>query len=385
MGYIERKAKIIIIVSIIAVISSGLIITIILFNRSNYNNLDIDLNFNEDNAFSYIQDQLIINTTHYRIPGTQGREDCAQYFISKFQQINPLFSYILHNFTVNSIECQNVLFKLNENYSNILILGSHYDSRARATKDTSDPDLPVPGANDGASGSAVLIELANALYVRKDEINAQIWFLFFDAEDQGYDLSAGISGWDWCEGSKQFIMEIANFYNNSQESFDAMILLDMVGGINLQFINEQRSTSTLLNELFETGRALGFTNEFPQNPVIASIYDDHVPFANYGIPTADLIINFWNNPNWPYHHTTLDNIDHISKASLEVSGKTVEQFIYNNYYNTSLQQNKWFDDINLLDTETTIIIISAISILGIISIIILIRKKIIHGNNNNEN
>ncbi|MFX0009554.1 MAG: M28 family peptidase, partial [Candidatus Hermodarchaeota archaeon] len=301
MGYIERKAKIIIIVSIITVISSGLIITIILFNRSNFNNLDIDLNFNEDYAFSYIQDQLNINTTHYRIPGTQGREDCAQYFISKFQQIDSLFIHTLHNFTVNSVDCQNVLFKLNENHSNILILGSHYDSRARATKDTSDPDLPVPGANDGASGSAVLIELANALYVRKDEINAQIWFLFFDAEDQGYDLGAGISGWDWCEGSKQFVMEIANFYNNSQESFEAMILLDMVGGNNLQFINEQRSTSTLLNELFETGRALGFTNEFPQNPIIASIYDDHVPFADDGIPSADLIINFWNNPNWPYH------------------------------------------------------------------------------------
>ena len=264
-------------------------------------------------------------------------------------------------------------------------MGAHYDSRARATKDTSDPDLPVPGANDGASGSAVLIELANALYVRKDQINAQIWFLFFDAEDQGYDLGAGLSGWDWCEGSQRFIMEIDNFYNNSQESFDAMILLDMVGGKNLQFINEQYSTSSLLNELFETGRALGYINQFPQTPIIASIYDDHVPFVDHGIHSADLIINFWNNPNWPYHHTTLDNIDHVSKASLEVSGKTVEQFIYNNYYNTSIQQNKWFNDINLLDTETTIIIISVISILGIISIIILIRKKIRIRNNNNEN
>ncbi|MFW9952627.1 MAG: M28 family peptidase, partial [Candidatus Thorarchaeota archaeon] len=165
-----------------------------------------------------------------------------------------------------------MLFKLNENNSNILILGAHYDSRAKATKDTTDPNSPVPGANDGASGSAVLIELANALYARRNEITTQIWFLFFDAEDQGYDLDAGISGWDWCEGSKRFVMEITSFYNNSKESFEAMVLLDMIGGINLQFINEQRSTSSLLNELFETGKALGFTNEFPQNPIIASIY-----------------------------------------------------------------------------------------------------------------
>jgi Zn-dependent M28 family amino/carboxypeptidase len=264
---------------------------------------------------------------------------------------------------------------MNLNYSNILILSAHYDSRAKATKDLVNTSLPVPGANDGASGSAILIELANALNNRKSELSVQIWFLFFDAEDQGDDLNPGIPGWDWCEGSDMFVKDISNFYNKSKEKFDAMILLDMVGGTKLQFINEQQSTSSLLDELFQTGRKLGFTYEFPLNPIIKSVFDDHVAFIDYGIPSADLIINFWNNPNWPYHHTNQDNLLHISNHSLEVTGKTVEQFIYNNFYNNSINSSQWINDINLLDTETTTFIIFFISIVGIISIIVYIRKR----------
>ncbi|MHA1757095.1 MAG: M28 family peptidase, partial [Promethearchaeota archaeon] len=63
--------------------------------------------------------------------------------------------------------CQNLLFKLNEEKKNIVILGAHYDTRARATKDNDNPNDPVPGANDGASGCAVLLELARVLFKRK--------------------------------------------------------------------------------------------------------------------------------------------------------------------------------------------------------------------------
>ncbi|MFW9880202.1 MAG: M28 family peptidase, partial [Candidatus Thorarchaeota archaeon] len=168
-------------------------------------NYDIELQFNSDNAYIYIEDQISIG---YRIPGTQERVNCANYFISKFLEIDNNFTYTLHNFTVYSTECQNVLFKLNENYSNIVILASHYDSRARATKDLVNTSAHVPGANDGASGCAVLIEIANKLYAAKDNLSCQIWFLFFDAEDQGYDVGPGIPGWGWCEGSQRFVSDI---------------------------------------------------------------------------------------------------------------------------------------------------------------------------------
>ncbi|MFX0077060.1 MAG: M28 family peptidase [Candidatus Hermodarchaeota archaeon] len=352
---------------------------IFLFNEVEISNIDIDLRFDGDTTYSYVVDQVNINTTHYRIPGTQGREQCAQYFITKFQQIDPNFTFTLHNFTTQSVACQNVLFKLNKNHSNILILGAHYDSRAKATKDTSFPNLPVPGANDGASGSAVLLELANVLYDRRYQLSVQIWFLFFDAEDQGYDYGSGIPGWDWCEGSTKFVQEIENFYNTSNESFDAMVLLDMVGGTNLRFINEQYSTSSLLEELFATGRQLGYTNAFPSNPTVASITDDHVSFLNYGIPSADLIIKFWDSPaEWPYHHTISDDLSHISNQSLEITGKTVEQFIYNNYFEnqTSFEGNRpWSDDSNLFTPELIITLIILLPILGISAVFLYLQFR----------
>ncbi len=353
----------------------------LLFNDNEFTNIDIELHFNGDNAYGYVADQMNINTTHYRIPGTQGREDCAQYFITKFQEIDPAINFALHNFTILSVECQNVLFKINENFSNIVILGAHYDSRANATKDSINPDLPVPGANDGASGSAVLIELAEVLYNKRQNLSVQIWFLFFDAEDQGDDigLGFGISGWDWCVGSSRFVQDIENFYNTSKETFDAMILLDMVGGYNLRFISEQHSTSSLLNELFETGRQLRYTSAFPSDPTVSKITDDHVPFVNYGIPSADLIIKFWNEPiEWPYHHTINDDISHISNNSLEITGKTVEQFIYNNYYdvNNDFQGNfPWSGDTNLLDSELFFFLIILVPIIGIAVVVLFLRSR----------
>ena len=381
MFLIKKNYKLTLIAFIALMVVIPIVIPIFLFfNDSEITNIDIELHFNGDTAYTYVADQLNINTTTFRTPGTQGREDCAQYFITKFQEIDPTINFMLHNFTIQSVECQNVLFKMNENYTNIVILGAHYDSRAKATKDSTNPDSPVPGANDGASGCAVLIELAEVLYSRMNNLAVQIWFLFFDAEDQGTDVGVGISGWDWIEGSTQFVLEIDNFYNSSKEDFDAMILLDMVGGTNLRFINEQHSTSSLLDELFEIGRELNYTSAFPSNPIVGTISDDHVPFLNYGIPSADLIIKFWNQPaEWPYHHTTDDDISHISNTSLEITGKTVEQFIYNNYYDTTDQYQgnfPWGDDFNLLDSELLILLMVSLPIVGIVVVVLVLRSRL---------
>jgi len=336
------------------------------------------LNFNDDNADSHIDDQIILG---FRIPGTQAREDCANYFISKFKEIDSNFTFVLHNFTIHSTNCQNVLFKLNENQSNIVILGAHYDSRKRATKD---PDLlkrneSVLGANDGASGSAVLIELAKAFYDVRENLSCQIWFLFFDAEDQGYDEGGpGMVGWGWAEGSKKFVNDIENFYDSQNETFDAMILLDLVGGLKLQFIKEKLSTSSLVDELFAVGRALGYTTQFPLNPASEKITDDHQAFLNIGIPSADLITKFWDKSLWPHHHTTLDDNSSITTTSLEATGRTVEQFIYNNYFNTTIDIYKgnypWKEDIDLFSSGITITVMVTIAVAAIVIVIVNIIK-----------
>ncbi len=383
VGLLEKNLK-------ISINSVGFIIffliacAAILLTTPNIQNRAINLSFSGNNAFEHVEAQMNLNTTHYRIPGTRGREDCANYFVDEFNAISSNISHVFHNFTVNSVPCQNLLFKMNENKNNIVILSAHYDSRAKATKD---PNLtlrnnPVPGANDGASGCAVLIELAGKLYQRIANLNCQLWFLFFDAEDQGMDNGGyGIDGWDWCEGSNKFVDDINLFYDSTRETFECMILLDMVGGNNLEFIAEQYSTSSLLDEIFEIGRQLGYTTQFPSLRISSSITDDHIAFIDYGIPSADLIINFWDNPLWPYHHTTSDDFNAMSSSSLEATGRTLEQFIYNNYLlPESLHYSSnapWFFDMNAIDSTLLILILimgGIIAFLGIGSYLIKRRK-----------
>ena len=372
-----KKKQIIIVITILII--SCFILSLIIFIFSNkIRNIDVELHFDENKAYRSIKVQIEIGP---RIPGTNESNETIYYFVQKIKDINPNITYIIQKFDVKSTDCQNLLIKINEKEDDIVILGAHYDSRAKATKDNEDRDKPVPGANDGASGCAVLLELARDLYKERNNLDCQIWFVLFDAEDQGEDEGGyGIDGWNWCEGSNEFVEHIDDFYDSDNENFECMILLDMVGGTNLQFINEQYSTSSLVDEIFEIGRELGYNKEFPTFPYTSSVTDDHVTFAEKGIPSADLIIKFWDNPDWPYHHTTNDDIDHISKESLKVTGRTIEQFIYNNYldknWNTYKGNKPWQTDINALDTELVIffgIIIASLS--GLIIFVYLYRKK----------
>lgn len=364
-----------IIISAFLIIIFLISISIVILFPKNIKNIDAKLNFNRDNAHEYIEDQLDIG---YRIPGTSESRECVNYFISKFQHINENFTYIIQNFEVHSTNCQNVLFKLNEDEKNIVILGAHYDSRAKATKAGS--DRPIPGANDGASGCAVLLELADVLYDKRDDLDCQIWFAFFDAEDQGKDEGGyGIKDWDWIEGSEEFVDNLEYLHDSDSEDFECMILLDMVGGKNLRFIKEEHSTTPLLEELFEIGRQLGYLNEFPLFPESNSVLDDHLPFLQEGIPSADLVINFWNNPDWPHHHTKKDDLSHISKKSLEITGKTIEQFIYNNYLDPNKHDyqgnSPWDEDEGSPYIELILIIITMTIIISSIAIVYIYRKR----------
>lgn len=374
-----KPHSVFVIFSIVCVITLSFLIPAYFIYQSSIQNVDIELNFDKNKAYNHVQNQLEFGN---RIPGTDARVNCAKYFVSEAQEVDNQINAFYHNFSVNTVDCQNVLVKINTEKSNIIILGAHYDSRAKATHDpiSANRIKPVPGANDGASGAAVLLELISVFNERKGSLDCQIWFLFFDAEDQGHDgVDYGLSDWNFCEGSDKFVDDIDNFYNVDEENFDCMILLDMVGGENLQFINEQYSTSSLLSELFEIGRQLGYTEEFPENPISQAVEDDHRAFLSIGIPAADLIIQFWNVPDaWPYWHTISDDINHISRSSLEVTGKTVEQFVYNNYYiNSSNYEGNypWETDQPFLDSQIIPFLIIIIAFAGIISISIHFIKK----------
>ena len=182
-----------------------------------------------------------------------------------------------------------------------IILAAHYDSRLFADHDP-DPDKqqqPVPGANDGASGVAVLLELARTL----PKGTVPIWLVFFDAEDNG-----GIPGWDWILGSRAFVGR----YNVRP---DAVVVIDMVGDRDLKIFIEKRSNPDLAAEIWAQAAELGYGDTFISTPKY-NILDDHVPFLEAGIRAVDII-----DMDYPYWHTTADTEDKVSERSLTIVGK----------------------------------------------------------------
>jgi glutaminyl-peptide cyclotransferase len=189
-----------------------------------------------------------------------------------------------------------------------VILGAHYDCRMVADRDDGPArSEPVPGANDGASGVAVLLELARTL--PRDTV--PVWLVFFDAEDNG-----GLPGWDWILGSRAFAASLTSTPR-------AVVIVDMIGDADLNIYRELNSTPALVDEIWAQAAALGYGQTFlPEGKY--SILDDHTPFLEAGIPAVD-IIDF----DYPYWHTAADTADKVSPQSLEAVGRTLWAWIVN--------------------------------------------------------
>jgi len=239
-----------------------------------------------------------------RIPGTDGHarvvnwiqgELIAAGWQVEFQESEALGKPII-----------NIVAKRAE-WSPSIIIGAHYDSRIYAD---SDPDpsnhaKPVPGANDGASGVAVLLELARSL----PEDGGNVWLVFFDAEDNGR-----ISGWDWILGSREFVA-------NNTLTPQAVVVIDMIGDADLNIFKEKNSNPALMDGIWMTAKELGYGSQF-QPDFKHSMLDDHTPFLKAGIPAVDLI-----DFDYPYWHTVADTPDKVSAQSLEAVGKTLWTWI----------------------------------------------------------
>lgn len=201
---------------------------------------------------------------------------------------------------------ENIVAKKNAESPQIVV-GAHYDSRIQATQD-SDPankSKPVPAANDGASGVAVLLELARTL----PQNTPNVWLVFFDAEDNGE-----IAGWDWLLGSREFVRK-----NPMQPK--AVVVIDMIGDADLNIYKERNSNPDITDAVWNTAKTLGYEKQFIPTYKY-SMLDDHTPFLEAGMPAVD-VIDF----DYPYWHTTQDTIDKVSAASLEAVGKTLWTWI----------------------------------------------------------
>jgi glutaminyl-peptide cyclotransferase len=264
--------------------------------------------FDGDSAFDYLVGQCSFGP---RPPGSENLTLCRLYISETLASFG--WNITLQNFTYRETPCTNIIatWALSTNAS--IIIGAHYDTRPQATSDPSPQNRtkPILGANDGASGAAVLMELAHVL---PESVRASVELVFFDAEDSG-----GINGWDWIQGS---IYYVASLNATRRESISAMVLLDMVGDASLKIPREGSSTVSLQNSIWSIASQLGYGDTFVDT-ASARITDDHRPFLDAGIPAVDLI-QYPFPESW---HTLADTPDKCSAESLEIVGRVSEVFV----------------------------------------------------------
>jgi len=238
-----------------------------------------------------------------RIPDSQAHAQAIAYIQDELRKAGWVAQ--MQNTSWNGFSVQNIIASRSSEPPAI-ILGAHYDSRLLADQDPGPGrSQPVPGANDGASGVAVLLELARVL--PKD--GPSLWLVFFDSEDNG-----GLDGRDWIMGSRAFVSLLTAHPK-------AVVILDMIGDADLNIYIERNSNSELVGQIWAQAARLGYSKQFIPTGKY-SMEDDHTPFLEAGLPAVD-IIDF----DYPYWHTTADTPDKVSPNSLQIVGETLMAWI----------------------------------------------------------
>ena len=239
-----------------------------------------------------------------RVPGTEGHAQIQAWMHSELKAAG--WQVAIQTSEALGHPVENLIARRSADPPQI-ILGAHYDTRMFADNDP-DPAKQtafVPGANDGASGVAVLLELARSL----PKETLPVWLVFFDAEDNGR-----IEGWDWLLGSREFV-------KNNQIQPRAAIIVDMIGDADLNIYKEGNSNPALTDEIWAVAQGLGYGSKFISESKY-SMLDDHTPFLEAGIPAVD-IIDF----DYPYWHTVQDTPDKVSAESLQAVGETLRVWV----------------------------------------------------------
>lgn len=257
-----------------------------------------DQSFDGERAYSNVEFQVSLGP---RSTGSEAHAETIQWIVSESEEMG--WNVEIQRVNISGHDIQNIIAR-NEGEGDWIIVGVHYDTRMLSDQDA-DPEkqsLPVIGANDGASGVGVLLELARVL---PEDLDKNIWLVFFDAEDNG-----GISDWEWILGSRGFV-------ENLEGIPDAVVILDMIGDTNLDIYLERNSDESLAADIWAQAEELGYADYFiPEYKY--SILDDHTPFLQAGIRAVD-IIDF----DYPYWHTSEDTLDKISSESLQIVGETI--------------------------------------------------------------
>ena len=288
--------------------------------------------FNADSAYNYVKKQLDFGP---RVPGSVAHKQCAEWFVDFFSdKADTVYvqDFRTRLYDGRGIDGKNIIAAFNPEAKKRILLAAHWDSRPFADHD---PDknnwnTPIDGANDGASGVGVLMEIARIL--NDNPINIGVDIILFDLEDYGapYFLNL-MTNDDWALGS-QYWAKNPHIYNY-RAYFG--ILLDMVGASNAKFPKEyysQQFAPALSNDVWKIARELGY-DEYFTNELGHPINDDHIYVnAIARIPMID-IIHLENNSEssfYPYWHTVKDNLEQIDPKTLGMVGDVVVNVLYRN-------------------------------------------------------
>ena len=283
--------------------------------------------FNADSAYARVAEQVAMGP---RVPGSDANAKLGRYIVDYLKR-NGADTVLIQRTNADvagkSTPIVNIMGRYGVDRLKRVILLAHYDTRPIADEDPDEAkrSRPIDGANDGASGTGVLLEIARIMGEQMpDSIGVDI--LFVDAED------SGDSGNDdsWCIGTKEWVKQMP-YKIGMKPRFG--ILLDMVGGRNAVFHREyfsEQAARSINDKVWSRAAVSGFGSRFP-NEVGIPVVDDHVPLIKAGIPTIDIIENrnpstSYFNPTW---HTHADNMSNIDKETLGVVGQVVVNTLYN--------------------------------------------------------
>ena len=299
----------------------------------------VALTFNADSAYEFCAVQCAFGP---RTMNSEAHEQCAQWIQQKFEQYGyqvTLQKADLKGYDGTVLKSTNIIatapvrsVATQSQPAPRIFICAHWDSRPWADNDPDEANWrkPVMAANDGASGVAVMLELARMLQ-QNDSVRLAVDFICFDAEDWGVpQWEEDINSDSWALGAQYWAAsDEAKF-----KTYQYAILLDMVGGQGARFYREyysMRYARNIVERVWQAANTAGYGSIFPYKDG-GGVTDDHVPVnEKAGIPCIDIINHYPDceqssfGPTW---HTVSDDMQHIDRNTLQAVGQTLVQFIY---------------------------------------------------------
>lgn len=288
--------------------------------------------FNADSAYQYVAEQVAFGP---RVPNTEAHRATAAYLQQELQRHGATVQVQeanLRAYDNTTLQSYNIIGSFSPENKSRVLLFAHWDSRPYADHDPNPANhrTPIDGANDGASGVGVLLEIARQIGEKQPETGVDI--IFFDSEDYGMpDFYEGEdpNSLSWALGSQYWARRPHKPGYRARYG----ILLDMVGGKDALFVHEGYSkhyASWLVDEVWSTADKLGYGRYFVQQEG-GYITDDHLYVNQMGIPSIDIIQYDPTTASgfYPYWHTLGDTLDKIDRETLKAVGQTVLTVIYN--------------------------------------------------------